>query len=171
MGTMLRAPLFALALHALSAPAATAQSFDDCKKIIGAIERLDCFDKLPSNAAPKSPTGQPNQPPSKPTLSADEQLIAKARAAVTRQLRDPSSAQFRDLKVKSAQGGKKGVCGLVNAKNAFGGLTGPQMFSFDGEHAYLLITDAGTGNSSSMGADILAVTLGSRLEAYERFCK
>jgi hypothetical protein len=101
-GPMGTRPLI-LPLGLLLPPAATAQSFDDCKKIIGAIERLDCFDKLPPSAAPKSSvnSGQPNRPPSKPALSADEQLIAKARAAVTKQLRDPNSAQFRDMTVKS----------------------------------------------------------------------
>src|SRR6266446_4561921 len=60
--------------------AASGRSPEDCKKITGAIERLDCFDKLPASEAP-SPPQSPTRPGSAPTSakpqpSADEQLIA-----------------------------------------------------------------------------------------------
>src|SRR5438034_1993581 len=60
--------------------AASGRSLEDCKKITGAIERLDCFDKLPASEAP-SPPQSPTQPGAAPTSakprpSADEQRIA-----------------------------------------------------------------------------------------------
>lgn len=53
------------------------------------------------------------------SLSADEQsaVVAKVKA----RLRDPSSAEFRWLPRTSTDGS---YCGLVNARNGFGGLTG-----------------------------------------------
>lgn len=46
---------------------------------------------------------------------------AEAKEAVSRDLKDPSSAQFRDLK-KCEDG--KGVIGEVNAKNSYGAYSG-----------------------------------------------
>lgn len=55
-------------------------------------------------------------------------LMAVARAAVTRQLKDPSSARFEAVGVMD-----KGryVCGFVNAKNSYGGYTGSQMWALE----------------------------------------
>lgn len=51
----------------------------------------------------------------------------QARAAVRAELRDPASAQFRNVRARS--GG--GFCGEVNSKNGFGGMTGFAIFSVD----------------------------------------
>jgi len=46
------------------------------------------------------------------------------------QLKDPESAQFRDVKFKKAgDAGSWHMCGYVNAKNAFGGYVGFKRFS------------------------------------------
>ncbi|AVS91419.1 hypothetical protein C8246_05925 [Paracidovorax avenae] len=42
-------------------------------------------------------------------------------------LKDPNSAQFRDIKYKPNKGGWT-MCGEVNAKNSFGAFTGFQRF-------------------------------------------
>lgn len=54
-----------------------------------------------------------------------EDLEFRAQEAVRRSLRDPSSAQFRSLFPLL---GTRTVCGEVNARNAFGGLTGFRPF-------------------------------------------
>ena len=62
-----------------------------------------------------------------PGPSPGEKLLAEAKEQVARQLLDPESARFRDLKIK----GKDAVCGEVNGKNRFGGYVGFQPFSYE----------------------------------------
>lgn len=50
-----------------------------------------------------------------------------AREAVSAQLKDPFSAQFRNLRRHSPH--TAGWCGEVNAKNSFGGYVGWRLFS------------------------------------------
>jgi hypothetical protein len=140
---------------------AYAQSPSPCTAITDDKSRLQCFD-----AAAKAAATQP----SKPAAPADDPLVAKAKAAVKRQLRDPGSAQFQDVKTRVVTG-KSGVCGNVNSKNAMGGMTGPIPFAYDGDHAFILAWDAGASNGTSLDRDILAVTLGDRLKAYDTWCK
>lgn len=47
----------------------------------------------------------------------------KGKAAVSRNLNDPDSAQFRDLRLTTYHG-KRFMCGEVNARNRMGGLVG-----------------------------------------------
>lgn len=58
-----------------------------------------------------------------PKKSFDEEYIERGKAAVIATLKDPSSAQFRNVVLKGGA-----VCGEVNAKNAFGGYVGFQHF-------------------------------------------
>lgn len=60
----------------------------------------------------------------------DAFAIRKARAAVRAALIDPTSATFAN-----EEAGNRAVCGDVNAKNSFGGYTGPAMYIFDGSSA------------------------------------
>jgi len=60
------------------------------------------------------------------TESSEDRLIRMAKEAVTKNLKDPSSADFRN--VRWVSGGD--VCGEVNAKNSFGGYAGFQRFSW-----------------------------------------
>lgn len=57
-------------------------------------------------------------------LAGCDLVTPKAKDLVAGQLRDPSSAQFRDLR-KTRQGV---VCGEVNGKNGYGGYAGFQRF-------------------------------------------
>jgi hypothetical protein len=50
------------------------------------------------------------------------------KAAVLQALRDPGSAQFGNIWSYESKKGAMVVCGSVNAKNGFGGLTGPKFF-------------------------------------------
>ena len=54
----------------------------------------------------------------------DYRIIVAGQAMVKDRLRDPSSASFSDVTVSPDDV----VCGLVNAKNGFGGMTGNQRF-------------------------------------------
>lgn len=58
--------------------------------------------------------------------------IKKAKETVASQLRDPESAQFRNIikteKTSLLEFGIVTVCGEVNGKNAFGGYVGFQRF-------------------------------------------
>jgi hypothetical protein len=55
--------------------------------------------------------------------SIEEKYIEKAKVAVVKDFKDPSSAQFRNVREKGGE-----VCGEVNAKNAMGGYVGFQRF-------------------------------------------
>lgn len=67
-------------------------------------------------------------------LSACEgNTLYAAEDLVKAQLRDPSSADFDDVKVyENADGGKSVVCGHVNSRNALGGMAGSQRFIVGG---------------------------------------
>ena len=54
-------------------------------------------------------------------------LIDTSKDAIRAKLRDPDSAQFRNVKFYSG-GGAPVVCGEVNGKNGFGGRAGYQRF-------------------------------------------
>lgn len=57
--------------------------------------------------------------------SPEESLVVEqVKAAVVAQLRDPSSAEFSNIRIV----GGSTVCGEVNSKNGFGGYVGKQRF-------------------------------------------
>lgn len=59
-------------------------------------------------------------------LADDKRSIATARAAVLGTLKDPSSARFEgDIVYPTGA-----VCGLVNAKNAYGGYVGSTVYLY-----------------------------------------
>lgn len=58
-----------------------------------------------------------------------------AQEGIKQRLRDPSSAQFSNLKVVRRDGKVLGVCGQVNSKNGFGGMSGPTRFIYGGATA------------------------------------
>jgi hypothetical protein len=148
---MMRAILALMALAAMASPAAAQTPLQKCKVITDTIERLQCYDAIEESAAPPAsataaPAATKAAPPAQAAKSAApaEELIAKAKASVTGQLRDPNSARFAEVKVRTVRG-TQAVCGLINAKNAMGIMTGPQPFAFDGEKAYLVILQPGSG--------------------------
>lgn len=61
-------------------------------------------------------------------LEADQPSIDLAETLVKVRLRDPDSAVFSGTKVVR-RGGKETVCGFVNARNGFGGMTGDRWFA------------------------------------------
>jgi hypothetical protein len=63
------------------------------------------------------------------TAFADDEVITRAQASVSENLRDPDSAQFSDM-VALKNGRDTIVCGFVNAKNGYGGYTGRKRFIY-----------------------------------------
>lgn len=61
------------------------------------------------------------------TLSPSQEAAVKA--SVTGTLKDPESARFGTIAASKDGTGTITVCGLVNAKNSFGGYTGNQPFN------------------------------------------
>lgn len=55
-------------------------------------------------------------------------LIASAKNALKERLREPDSAEFKNVIIVTYQDKLNVVCGEVNAKNGFGGMTGFQPF-------------------------------------------
>ncbi|MBD1590201.1 hypothetical protein [Pseudomonas typographi] len=60
-------------------------------------------------------------------------LVKKAQHSVAAKMRDPSSAQFRNVVAKgiSSDPKKWSICGEVNGKNGFGGYAGFTRFAYD----------------------------------------
>ena len=61
--------------------------------------------------------------------------IEKAELAIKEGLKDPESAQFKNIAVKTNSLGEVAVCGEVNARNSFGGYVGFQSFGVAGNVA------------------------------------
>ncbi len=62
-------------------------------------------------------------------VAAQEQSeIAAAKEVAARDLKDPASAQFRDLRVDGT-GDKLRLCGEINGKNSYGGYVGFKKFA------------------------------------------
>jgi len=85
---------------------------------------------------PDASKPEPEQPMSAAEKKAQQEkwfgaeTIVAAKRAVTGELKDPDSAQFKDLRANYTE--KFGVvaCGRVNARNDFGGYTGFRRFVF-----------------------------------------
>ncbi|MCC3256150.1 hypothetical protein [Xanthomonas campestris] len=58
------------------------------------------------------------------------ETIVAAERAVRRELKDPDSAQFKDVRANYTEEFGVVACGLVNAKNEFGGYKGFRRFVF-----------------------------------------
>jgi hypothetical protein len=82
----------------------------------------------------RAPTETQPSVPSPPSVPRDDPVIQAAKAAVAKNLKDPPSAVFSDLK-RAMRPNVRGepmdtVCGLVNAKNSYGGYNGPRGFVY-----------------------------------------
>lgn len=82
--------------------------------------------------------------------------FADARAVVVASLKDPDSARFGAF----ARGKGSSVCGEINARNSFGGYTGPRAFVYspDGPLADMLYIDSAASDWDARGimAEIFA---------------
>ena len=70
---------------------------------------------------------QASEPSPLPTDDVTWRLVAER--VVKERLRDPDSAEFSNMKVSPPTDDSPAIiCGYVNSKNGFGGMTGPQRF-------------------------------------------
>ena len=72
----------------------------------------------------------------------DAAAIAQSKKAVADTLRDPLSAQFRDVRVSGHCDGVKHVTGFVNAKNGYGGYSGFKLFTTRVEATRTVLTQS-----------------------------
>ena len=146
--------IFTFIFLVVTATPLTAQT-SNCSAIPDRDQRLACFDSVAKTAKPalkQTATGK-----SDPTLAA-------ARAAVARKLKDPGSATFDQLVLKTAPNTRgepmEVVCGTVNAKNSYGGFTGAKPFVYILKVGEVQIVD----NNASDGDAFIATAI------YKRFC-
>jgi len=66
----------------------------------------------------------------------DVELISMTETQLKGKLRDPGSAQLRNVRVR-ATSGTRVVCGEVNSKNGFGGYSGFQRYVGAGSAVFL----------------------------------
>jgi len=90
------------------------------------IEGLNYSSNARRLAYEQSPEGRA-EAAQKAAQDEEQAEIEAAETLVQSRLRDPESATFMGTKVVQV-GKEKGVCGFVNAKNAFGGMAGDQWF-------------------------------------------
>jgi hypothetical protein len=115
---------------------AHAKTFPECARVYSLAS-----DDTREEAVAKC-LAEPSGPPPSARRLSDKEAAAFARtakAAAVAQLKDPQSAQFRDLYVSDSIGiGDDGkdinvrtwyLCGQINAKNSYGGYTGFQRFA------------------------------------------
>lgn len=62
-------------------------------------------------------------------LKLSPRQAAVVKSEITRQLRDPSSAKFGEIRAVEEGPDNLFVCGFVNAKNGYGGFTGMEPFA------------------------------------------
>jgi len=87
------------------------------------------------------------EPPSGPPDDVGFEIVAKDQ--VKARLRDPASAEFTNVRIVR-RNGRTAICGYVNSRNGFGGMTGPQRFIAGG--AVGLEDDFGPGQMDEVWA-------------------
>jgi hypothetical protein len=104
----------------------------------------------PDKDASKSGAKDEASAPADPLADESAQMlwIVKSKDGIKARLRDPGSAEFRNVRFYS--GGKApAVCGEVNAKNGFGGYTGSKRFIASGEDLAFVEGDVKAGEFSN----------------------
>lgn len=122
------------------------------KTIVGGLVFLiaiillgNCAPKQPKDSAspinPAAPAAPKEAKGDKYGNETQQQLwIAHSQDGIKNRLKDPSSAEFRNV-FFSASSGKPMVCGEVNSKNGFGGYSGYQRFVAAGDSLAFLESD------------------------------
>lgn len=98
------------------------------KWAIGLVALMGIGSVFSQSAPTDSRQAEPPQPDTVALRErADRQLVRDAERVMRSRLKDPESARFESLIVARFSGAPV-VCGHVNAKNGFGGYTGPKAF-------------------------------------------
>jgi hypothetical protein len=98
-------------------------------------------------AAPSAQAAKAPPPPERPLSAAEKkaqqekwfgaETIVAAQRAVRASLKDPDSAQFKDVYANYTQEFQVVACGRVNSKNSLGGYTGFKRFVSNGKSAII----------------------------------
>ena len=80
------------------------------------------------SACVEAPAAPPSAPVKSTPIGLSSSQIAAVHSGVKASLKDPGSAQFSNIQAARGNDGSLAVCGLVNAKNSYGGYTGSQPF-------------------------------------------
>jgi len=117
---MLTAPVYAQGLSELN------QRLGYCDAQTGAAKRAPCFEQLAREALQtiekKTQPGNVAQKDGNPHTH----FIAKAKHNITREFKDPSSVQWRNLFISGDQ--MPVLCGELNGKNSYGAFVGFKRF-------------------------------------------
>lgn len=84
--------------------------------------------------------------------------IAAAEEAVRGALKDPGSAIFSGVTLGRFGSGVEGVCGTVNARNGFGGMSGPKPFAVSLDQGEAVVEAVGNGTAQRMCALFVPVS-------------
>lgn len=129
-------PLFlAMSLAAAAVAAQEGKSPDECREEAVRQQASDVqaavMECLLKHSTPSAPEAAP-PPRSRPVVGKPSAaLVTRVKAAVGRMLRDRPSARYDDFyTVRRAGVPGTTVCGVVNAKNAFGGYSGDTLFAY-----------------------------------------
>lgn len=76
--------------------------------------------------------------------------VSAAEDAVRKVLKDPGSAVFSDVTLGWFGSGVEGVCGVVNARNSFGGMSGPKPFAVSLHDGEPVVEAVGKGAAERM---------------------
>lgn len=100
-----------------------------------------------SAAAPSAQAAKAPSPPESPLSAAEKkaqqekwfgaETIVAAQRAVRASLKDPDSAQFKDVYANYTEEFQVVACGRVNSKNSLGGYTGFKRFVSNGKSAII----------------------------------
>lgn len=84
-----------------------------------------------------------------PSCTEAGRKIAAAEDAVRKVLKDPGSAIFSGVTLGRFGSGVEGVCGMVNARNSFGGMSGPKPFAVSIHDGEMVVEAVGKGRDGS----------------------
>lgn len=82
-------------------------------------------------------------------------ILRIAQNMVTHALKDPDSAKFKDAKIMAivdSRGHRYFICGLVNAKNSYGGYTGFKQYIFEVDSKQPTSMKGGIGGEGSIAS-------------------
>lgn len=91
---------------------------------------------LSSGELVSAPTVPTMKEPQWYRVQATASQISRAKKIIARAMKDPMSAQFRDMYAITRGTGDDTVCGEVNAKNSYGGYVGFRLFYVDSAGIY-----------------------------------
>jgi hypothetical protein len=97
-----------------------------CAAIKNAKQKAGCYDSVTKLAVQARPSVALQPAAATPKTSQHAEFIAKAKSDITRNFKDPSSVQWRNLFVSGDQ--MPVLCGELNGKNSYGAFVGFRRF-------------------------------------------